>query len=141
MGRVRLIKSPVWSRRAELLADQHPFARAGGGTSMIFSSAPYIRDHDEPSRAFAAFRQTHKGQPPTGVPGQHLGAVTHYLKGDPAAGTDEAVAGDAEDARHSDQRLHDENGQLRIDGTVVREMFLLRAKNRRTPKANGIYWR
>jgi branched-chain amino acid transport system substrate-binding protein len=104
---------------------------------MIYSQ-PYYWDHDEPSRAFAArFAKQHKGQPPTAFQASTWGAVTHYLKAIQAAGTDEAGA--------VMQKMRDipiddfmtKNGKLRIDGRVVRDMFLLRAKK---PAASKAEW-
>jgi branched-chain amino acid transport system substrate-binding protein len=95
---------------------------------MIFSQ-PYYWDHDEPSRAFAArYAKAYKGQPPTAFQASTWGAVTHYLKAIQAAGTD--AAGPVMEKMRA-LPINDfmtKNGKLRIDGTVVRDMFLLRAK-------------
>lgn len=95
---------------------------------MIFSQ-PYYWDHDAPSREFAArFAKQHKNQPPTAFQASTWGAVTHYLKAIQAAGTDAAgpVMGKMREMPINDFMTR--NGQLRADGTVVRDMFLLRAK-------------
>jgi branched-chain amino acid transport system substrate-binding protein len=95
---------------------------------MIFSQ-PYYWDHDAPSRAFAArFAKQHKDRPPTAFQASTWGAVTHYLKAVQAAGTDAAgpVMEQMRAIPINDFMTRD--GKLRIDGTVVREMFLLRAK-------------
>jgi branched-chain amino acid transport system substrate-binding protein len=95
---------------------------------MIFSQ-PYYWDHDEPSRTFAArYAKAYKGQPPTAFQASTWGAVTHYLKAIQAAGTD--AAGPVME-KMRDIPINDfmtKNGQLRTDGTVVRDMFLLQAK-------------
>jgi branched-chain amino acid transport system substrate-binding protein len=95
---------------------------------MIFSQ-PYYWDHDAPSRAFAArFAKQHKDRPPTAFQASTWGAVTHYLRAIQAAGTD--AAGPVMERMRAIP-INDfmtRNGALRIDGTVVREMFLLRAK-------------
>jgi branched-chain amino acid transport system substrate-binding protein len=104
---------------------------------MIFAQ-PYYWDHDAPSRAFAArFAKQFKNRPPTAFQASTWGAVTHYLKAIQAAGTDEAGA--------VMQKMRDipiddfmtKNGKLRIDGRVVRDMFLLRAKK---PAASKAEW-
>jgi branched-chain amino acid transport system substrate-binding protein len=95
---------------------------------MIFSQ-PYYWDHDAPSRAFAArFAKQFKNRPPTAFQASTWGAMTHYLKAIQAAGTD--AAGPVMEKMRA-MPINDfmtKNGKLRIDGTVVREMFLLRAK-------------
>jgi branched-chain amino acid transport system substrate-binding protein len=95
---------------------------------MIFSQ-PYYWDHDEQSRAFAArFAKQHKDRPPTAFQASTWGAVTHYLKAIQAAGTDAAgpVMEKMREIPINDFMTKD--GKLRIDGRVVRDTFLLRAK-------------
>ncbi|HBK05642.1 MAG TPA: ABC transporter permease [Acetobacteraceae bacterium] len=95
---------------------------------MIYSQ-PYYWDHDEPSRAFAArFAKQHKGRPPTAFQASTWGAVTHYLKAIQAAGTDAAGPVMEKMREIPINDFMTKNGRLRIDGTVVRDMFLLRAK-------------
>ncbi len=95
---------------------------------MIFSQ-PYYWDHDAPSRAFAArFAKQFKDRPPTAFQASTWGAVTHYLNAIQAAGTD--AAGPVMEKMRATP-INDfmtKNGQLRIDGRVVRDTFLLRAK-------------
>jgi branched-chain amino acid transport system substrate-binding protein len=104
---------------------------------MIFSQ-PYYWDHDVPSRAFAArFAKQFKDRPPTAFQASTWGAVTHYLKAIQAAGTD--AAGPVMEKMRATP-INDfmtKDGKLRIDGTVVREMFLLRAK---TPAQSHSEW-
>ena len=95
---------------------------------MIFSQ-PYYWDHDAPSRAFAArFAKQFKNRPPTAFQASTWGAVTHYLKAVQAAGTDAAGPVMEKMRAIPINDFMTKNGKLRIDGTVVREMFLLRAK-------------
>ncbi|HEY8287942.1 MAG TPA: ABC transporter substrate-binding protein, partial [Acetobacteraceae bacterium] len=92
-------------------------------------SQPYYWDHDEPSRAFAKrFAKNNHGRPPTAFQASTWGAVTHYLKAIQAAGTDETGAVMEKMRAIPINDFMTKNGSLRIDGTVVREMFLLRAK-------------
>lgn len=95
----------------------------------LIYSQPYYWDHDAPSRAFAArYAKQYKGWPPTAFQASTWGAVTHYLKAIQAAGTD--AAGPVMDKMRQIpiDDFMTRNGTLRIDGTVVRDMFLLRAK-------------
>lgn len=95
---------------------------------MIFSQ-PYYWNHDAPSREFAArFAKQHLGRPPTAFQASTWGAVTHYLKAIHAAGTDAAGPVMEKMRAIPVNDFMTKNGQLRIDGTVVRDMFLLRAK-------------
>jgi branched-chain amino acid transport system substrate-binding protein len=104
----------------------------------LMYSQPYYWDHDEPSRAFAArFAKQHKGRPPTAFQASTWGAVTHYLKAIQAAGTDAAgpVMEKMREIPINDFMTH--NGSLRIDGRVIRDMFLLQAK---TPAQSHSEW-
>ncbi len=104
---------------------------------MIFSQ-PYYWDHDAPSRAFAArFAKQFKNRPPTAFQASTWGAVTHYLKAVQAAGTDAAGPVMEKMRAIPINDFMTRNGKLRIDGTVVREMFLLRAK---TPAESHAEW-
>ncbi len=95
---------------------------------LIFSQ-PYYWDHDAPSRDFAArFAKQWKNRPPTAFQASTWGAVTHYLKAIDAAGTDEAGAVMEKMRAMPINDFMTKNGILRIDGTVERDMFLLRAK-------------
>ena len=104
---------------------------------MIFSQ-PYYWDHDAPSRAFAArFAKQHKDRPPTAFQASTWGAVAHYLKAIEAAGTDAAGPVMEQMRALPINDFMTRNGKLRIDGTVIREMFLLRAK---TPAQSHGEW-
>lgn len=104
---------------------------------MIFSQ-PYYWDHDKPSRDFAArFAKQWKNRPPTAFQASTWGAVTHYLKAIDAAGTDNAGAVMEKMRAMPINDFMTKNGKLRIDGTVERDMFLLRAK---TPAQSKSEW-
>jgi branched-chain amino acid transport system substrate-binding protein len=95
---------------------------------LIFSM-PYYWDHDEPSRDFARrFAKNHHDRPPTAFQASTWGAVTHYLKAVQAAGTDETGAVMEKMRAMPINDFMTRNGILRVDGTVVRDMFLLRAR-------------
>ena len=96
---------------------------------MIFSQ-PYYWDHDEPSRAFARrVREEPSEQTADRVPGEHLGRGDALPQGDRGRGTDEAGAVMEKMRAIPINDFMTKNGRLRIDGTVVRDMFLLRAKH------------
>ena len=94
---------------------------------MLFSQ-PYYWDRDDPSRAFAARFSQRVGHPPTAFQASTWGAVTHYLKGIQAAGTDAAPAVMAKMRAIPINDFMTKNGSLRIDGRVIRDELLLRAK-------------
>ena len=92
----------------------------------MFTEAYYWDQNDETR----ASRSGSGGPRPAAdhVPGQHVGAVTHYLKAVQAAGTD--AAGPVM-ARMREMPVNDfmtRNGRVREDGRVMRDMYLLRAK-------------
>lgn len=94
---------------------------------MLFSQ-PYYWDRDEPSRTFAARFSQRVGRPPTAFQASTWGAVTHYLKSIQAAGTDAAPAVMAKMRAIPINDFMTKNGSLRIDGRVIRDELLLRAK-------------
>ncbi len=101
-------------------------------------SQPYYWNHDAPSRAFAArFAKRFKNRPPTAFQASTWGAVTHYLKAIAAAGTDAAGPVMEKMRALPIDDFMTKNGKLRLDGTVVRDMFLLRAK---TPAESHGAW-
>ncbi len=89
---------------------------------------PYYWDHDEPSRAFAKRFAERMKPPPTAFQASTWGAVTHYLKSIQAAGGDEAGPVMEKMRAIPINDFMTKDGSLRIDGRVIREMFLLGAK-------------
>ena len=97
------------------------------GQGLVFT-APYYWDQNDATRAFAArFAKIH-GRPPTAFQASSWGAVTHYLKAVKAAGTDAAPAVIEKMRAIPINDFMTENGHLRPDGRVVRDMLLLRVK-------------
>jgi len=95
----------------------------------LMYSQPYYWDHDAPSRDFAArFAKQHMGRPPTAFQASTWGGMTHYLKAIQAAGTDAAGPVMEKMREIPINDFMTKNGKLRIDGRVIRDMFLLRAK-------------
>lgn len=128
MGEFGLIKRGIVPAALNCsLTNVHSLGLAAA-QGLIFSQ-PYYWDHDEPSRTFAArFAKQHKDRPPTAFQASTWGAVTHYLKAIQAAGTDASgpVMEKMREIPINDFMTH--NGKLRVDGRVVRDTFLLRAK-------------
>lgn len=101
----------------------------------IVYSQPYYWDYNQPMREFGLKFAKRHGRPPTAFQASTYCGVIHYLKGIEAAGTDAAPA---VMQKMRDIPINDfmtKNGSLRIDGRVIRDMFLLRAK--RPDQAKG----
>jgi branched-chain amino acid transport system substrate-binding protein len=97
------------------------------GQGLVYSE-PYYWDQNDETRAFAArFARIH-GRPPTAFQASCWGAVTHYLKAIQAAGTDAAAPVMAKMRETPINDFMTRNGSIRIDGRVIREMYLMRAK-------------
>jgi branched-chain amino acid transport system substrate-binding protein len=94
---------------------------------MVFTEA-YYWDQNDRTRAYAErFARIH-GRPPTMFQASMWGAVTHYLKAVQAAGTD---ATEPVMAKMRETPINDfmtTNGTIRVDGRVIRDMYLMRAK-------------
>lgn len=108
----------------------------GVAQGLLFSQ-PYYWNDNAPMRAFAARFEKIHGRPPTAFQASTWGAVTHYLKSVRAAGTDEADAVMRQMRALPINDFMTRDGHLRIDGRVVREMFLLRCK---TPAQSKGEW-
>ncbi len=94
---------------------------------LYFTEAFYW-DQDAETRAFSARFAKIFGRPPTSFQASIYGAVQHYLKAMDAVGQDDA---DKIMAKMRDTPINDfmtRNAKLRIDGRVIRDMYLLQAK-------------
>jgi branched-chain amino acid transport system substrate-binding protein len=97
------------------------------GQGLVYSE-PYYWDQNDATRAFATrFARIH-GRPPTAFQASCWGAVTHYLKAIQAAGTDAAAPVMAKMREIPINDFMTRNGSIRVDGRVIREMYLMRAK-------------
>jgi len=89
---------------------------------------PWYWDYDDQTRAFTEkFRKVH-GAPPTFSQAANYSAVIQYLKAIEAAGTDDA---DAVMQKMRATKFNDfflRNASLRVDGRMLRDMYLLEAK-------------
>jgi branched-chain amino acid transport system substrate-binding protein len=95
---------------------------------LLMTSA-YYWDQNEETRAFGRRFFSKMKHMPTMVQAGVYGAITHYLKAMKAAGGDDAAAVMAKmrDMPINDFMTHD--GKLRIDGRVMRDMYLFEAKS------------
>jgi len=102
----------------------------------VFTDSFY-RDYDEQTRAFSQrFKKIH-GKPPTGMQASAYGAVMHHLKAIKEAGTDAAEPVMAKMRATPINDFMMRNGTLRVDGRVIRDLHLLKAK---VPDASKHEW-
>jgi len=93
---------------------------------------PFYWDMNDETRAFSKkflAQPESKGIPPTFTVAGVYGEVTHYLKAVKAAGTDEAGAVMAKMREIPINDFMTKNGSLRIDGRVMRDMYLAQVKS------------
>jgi branched-chain amino acid transport system substrate-binding protein len=94
---------------------------------MVFTEA-YYWDQNDRTRAYGErFARIH-GRPPTMFQASMWGAVTHYLKAVQAAGTDAAAPVMAKMRETPINDFMTTNGTIRADGRVIRDMYLMKAK-------------
>jgi branched-chain amino acid transport system substrate-binding protein len=94
-------------------------------------------DYNDQTRAFSErFKKIH-GKPPTGMQASTYGAVMHYLKAIKETGTDAAKPVMAKMRETPINDFMTTNGKLRIDGRVIRDLYLLKAK---APAASKHEW-
>jgi branched-chain amino acid transport system substrate-binding protein len=94
---------------------------------LLMTSA-YYWDQNNKTRAWSKRFFSKMGRMPTMVQAGVYGAVTHYLKAVQAAGSDDAdaVVTKMREMPINDFMTHD--GRLRIDGRVMRDMYLFEVK-------------
>jgi branched-chain amino acid transport system substrate-binding protein len=94
---------------------------------LLMTSA-YYWDQNNKTRAWSKRFFSKMGRMPTMVQAGVYGAVTHYLKAVQAAGSDDAdaVVTKMREMPINDFMTHD--GKLRIDGRVMRDMYLFEVK-------------
>jgi len=95
-------------------------------------TTPYYWDMNDETRAFAkrfmSFPES-KGVPPTFLQAGVYTEVMHYLRAIQAAGTDEATAVVAKMREIPINDFMVKNGSIRIDGRVMRDMYLAQVKS------------
>jgi branched-chain amino acid transport system substrate-binding protein len=94
---------------------------------LTFTEAFYWDQNDETRKFSRRFKEIH-GKPPTMMQASMYGAVIHYLKAVQAAGTDAAKPVMAKMKATPINDFMTKNGQVREDGRVIRDLYLMRAK-------------
>jgi branched-chain amino acid transport system substrate-binding protein len=95
----------------------------------LLLSSPYYYDMNPQARAFTDRFTKEIGRPPSFIQAGTYGAVLHYLKAVQAAGTDEAKAVLAKMRELPINDFMTKDGQVRIDGRVIRDMYLMQVKS------------
>ena len=103
----------------------------------LLISSPFYYDMTPEARAFTDRFTKVIGRPPSFIQAGTYGAVLHYLKAVQAAGTDEAKAVMAKMKELPINDFMTKNGQVREDGRVIRDMYLMQAK---TPEESKSEW-
>ena len=103
----------------------------------LLISSPFYWDMTPEARAYTDRFTKVIGRPPSFIQAGTYGAVLHYLKAVQAAGTDEAKAVMAKMKELPINDFMTKNGQVREDGRVIRDMYLMQAK---TPEESKSDW-
>src|SRR5699024_8966601 len=91
-------------------------------------TSPFYWDQNDETRAWSKrFIERHK-MVPSMVQGGVYGALTHYFKAVEAAGSDDGVVAVKKMGELPINDFMTKNGQLRVDGRVVRDMYLFQVK-------------
>ncbi|MBV9833044.1 MAG: ABC transporter substrate-binding protein [Alphaproteobacteria bacterium] len=94
----------------------------------LLLASPFYYDMNPQARAYTDRFTKEIGRPPSFIQAGTYGAVMHYLKAVQAAGTTEAKA---VLAKMRDLPINDfmtKDGQVRADGRVIRDMYLMQVK-------------
>jgi branched-chain amino acid transport system substrate-binding protein len=94
---------------------------------LLFTEAFYWDQNDE-TRAFSKRFQAKHGKPPTMMQAGVYSAVAHYLKAVAEAGTDDTQKVVAAMRKIPVNDFMTNNGSIRVDGRMMRDMYLLEAK-------------
>ena len=103
----------------------------------LLMASPFYWDMNPEARAFTDRFTKEMGRPPSFIQAGTYGAVLHYLKAVQAAGTDEAKAVMAQMKKLPINDFMTKNGQVREDGRVIRDMYLMQVK---TPEESKSAW-
>jgi branched-chain amino acid transport system substrate-binding protein len=103
----------------------------------LILTAAFYWDRDEDTRKFARrfFERTKKM--PTGIQAANYSATMHYLKAIQAAGTDDGAAVMAKMKSMPVNDFFAKNGQIRTDGRMVHDMYLVQVKK---PEESNYPW-
>ena len=103
----------------------------------LMISSPFFYDMNPEARAYTDRFTKAMGRPPSFIQAGTYGATLHYLKAVQAAGTDEAKAVMAQMKKLPINDFMTKGGQVRADGRVIRDMYLMQAK---TPEESKSAW-
>ena len=92
-------------------------------------TSAFYWDLNDQTRAWSKRFATRYPKVPTMIHAGTYGAVTHYLKAIAAAGTDEAKAVVAKMKEMPVDDFMTKHGRIRVDGRLVRDMYLLQVKS------------
>ena len=94
----------------------------------LFVPTTFYWDADEASRAFSRRFSSHVGRPPTSLQAGVYSATLHYLQAVKATGTTDTatVAASMHAAPVNDATV--QNGRIRSDGRLMRDMYLMQVK-------------
>ena len=95
----------------------------------ILAPSAWYWDLDDESRAFAERYKAKTGKLPSEFHAGVYSSVLHYLKAVEAAGTDEATKAVAKMKELPVKDVFARNAELRADGRLVHDMYLIRAKS------------
>jgi branched-chain amino acid transport system substrate-binding protein len=117
------------------IADVHSLGLAAAQGLQL--SEAFYWDRDDASRAFAKRFAERRKRPPTAQQAGVYSSIAHYLKAVKALGnkTPEAVMAKMRELPIND--FMTKNGKLRIDGRVMRDMYLFQVK---TPAESKSEW-
>ncbi|MGH6976382.1 MAG: ABC transporter substrate-binding protein, partial [Stellaceae bacterium] len=102
----------------------------------------YYWDQNAQTRAFAKrFEAEYNGKVPTSGQAGVYGAVLHYLKAMAAAKTEDGVKVVAEMRKIPITDFMTHNGKIRIDGRVIRDMYLFQVKSPQESKYPYDYYK
>ena len=103
----------------------------------LLIASPFYWDMTPKARAFTDRFVKEIGRPPSFIQAGTYGAALHYLKAVKAAGTDEAKAVMAKMKELPINDFMTKNGKVRVDGRVIRDMYLMQVK---TPEESKGEW-
>ncbi len=104
-------------------------------------TSPFYWDMNDQTRAFSKRFAEKTGRPPTFDQAGVYSAVAHYLKAVKASGTKDPDKVMAEMRALPINDFMTKNGKLRIDGRVVRDMYLFEVKKPSESKAPWDYYK
>jgi branched-chain amino acid transport system substrate-binding protein len=103
----------------------------------LLIASPFYWDMTPEARAFTDRFVKEIGRPPSFIQAGTYGAALHYLKAVKAAGTDEAKTVMAKMKELPINDFMTKNGKVRVDGRVIRDMYLMQVK---TPEESKGEW-